>query len=193
MHIGIDLDNTVLDATSTHLHCYNQVSGLSLTPEDVDDFYLYRMFGWEEAESEAIYHQHGHDIHWNSTPYPMAAEILRQLFQEHRISFITSRPLRFREVTMAWLNRHNIPYHTLTMTVNKLEACVEANVDVMIDDGPHYAEQFALADRPLILYEQPYNRAVAHNLIYRASNWTDVKRHLDSLAEQFQRSETLRC
>ncbi|MFK7696649.1 5' nucleotidase, NT5C type [Paenibacillus sp. HJGM_3] len=79
------------------------------------------------------------------------------------------------------------------MTVTKLEACVEANVDVMIDDGPHYAEQFALADRPLILYEQPYNRAVAHDLIYRASNWTDVKNHLDSLAEQFQRRETLRC
>ena len=32
MHIGVDLDNTILDATSTHLHYYNQVSGLSFTP-----------------------------------------------------------------------------------------------------------------------------------------------------------------
>ncbi len=60
MHIGIDLDNTILDATIAHLHYYNQASGLSLTPDDVDDFYLYRLYGWDKAERErdAIYNKY---------------------------------------------------------------------------------------------------------------------------------------
>ncbi|GAA3406247.1 hypothetical protein GCM10020370_32520 [Paenibacillus hodogayensis] len=50
MHIGVDLDNTVLDATSSYLHYYNKASGLFLTPDDVNDFYLYRLYGWERTE-----------------------------------------------------------------------------------------------------------------------------------------------
>ncbi len=67
MHIGVDLDNTILDATSAHLQYYNTASGLSFTPEDVND------------------------IHWNSSPFPMAVEILQQLFNKHKISIITAR------------------------------------------------------------------------------------------------------
>lgn len=35
MHIGIDLDNTILDATSSHLHYFNIASGQYKTPNDV--------------------------------------------------------------------------------------------------------------------------------------------------------------
>ena len=41
MHIGLDLDNTVLDATSACLHYYNKVSGFAtITHENAHDFYL---------------------------------------------------------------------------------------------------------------------------------------------------------
>ncbi|MGO4375054.1 5' nucleotidase, NT5C type [Paenibacillus sp. 2TAB19] len=176
MHIGIDLDNTVLDATSSHLHYYNQASGLSLTAEDVNDFYLYRMYGWDEAKRDAVYYQYGHDIHWNSSPLPMAAEILRELFQSHRISVITARPLHFMDVTARWLEHYDIPYHKLTLTEDKLQHCIDTHVDVLIDDGPHYVTQFAEAGRPVILYNQPYNLSVAHDSVYRAADWAEVKR-----------------
>jgi hypothetical protein len=45
IHIGIDLDNTILDATTTHLHYFNIASGLTKTPDDVNDFYMYRFMG----------------------------------------------------------------------------------------------------------------------------------------------------
>ncbi|WP_256760415.1 hypothetical protein [Cohnella sp. WQ 127256] len=54
MHIGVDIDNTILDATSAHLKYYNKVSGLSFTPDDVNDFYIYRLYGWDKAERDAI-------------------------------------------------------------------------------------------------------------------------------------------
>ncbi|WP_165972288.1 5' nucleotidase, NT5C type [Paenibacillus piri] len=188
MHIGVDLDNTVLDATSTHLQYYNKVSGLSLTPDDVNDFYLYRLYGWDETERAAVYHKYGHDIHWNSSPLPMAVEILQQLYNHHRISIITARPLLFRDVTVEWLKLYNINYHNISLIENKLQECINLNVDVLIDDGPHYAEEFALANRPVILYEQPYNLSVTNDLVYRASNWIEVKKHIDYLESQSNRS-----
>lgn len=179
MHIGVDLDNTILDATAAHLRYYNMASGLSLTPDDVNDFYLYRLYGWDKAEADAIYHQYGHDIHWNSTPLPMAVEILRELFGQHQVSIITARPLRFRDVTIDWLNHHRIDYHNIVFTDNKLQECINSKVDVLIDDGPHYAEEFALENRPVILLEQPYNVSVTSDLVYRASDWFDVIKHID--------------
>ena len=183
MHIGVDLDNTILDATSAHLHYYNQVSGLSFTPDDVNDFYLYRLYGWDKAERDAIYNKYGHDIHWNSSPLPMAVEILQQLYNQHQISIITARPLLFRDVTMEWLKHHKINYHNITLVENKLQACIHSKVDVLIDDGPHYAEEFALANKPVILYEQPYNLSVANEFVYRASNWIEVKKHIQYLEQ----------
>ena len=78
----------------------------------------------------------------------MAVEILQQLFNQHQISIITARPLLFRDVTIEWLKHHKINYHNITLIENKLQACIHSKVDVLIDDGPHYAEEFALANKP---------------------------------------------
>ena len=181
MHIGIDLDNTVLDATSAHLHYYNRVSGLSLTPGDVTDFYIYRLYGWDDEKRDSVYREYGHEIHWNSPPLPMVSSIVRELSARHRISIITARPTLFRDVTVKWLEAHNIHYHSIAFTEDKLGQCIDSKVDVLIDDAPHYAEQFALVNRPVILYEQPYNLHVTNELVYRASNWPQVKQHVDHL------------
>lgn len=183
MHIGIDLDNTVLDATTPHLHYYNLASGLDLTADDVDNFYLYKMYGWNQEEREAVYNRYGRDIHWQSAPLPDAVSVLQQLYREYRLSVITARPLQFRDVTLEWLAHHGIAYHDIAFVEDKLRQCAESKVDVLIDDGPHYAVQFVNARKPVILMEQPYNRSVpSHDLLFRAAGWTDVQKHLAAVA-----------
>ena len=76
LHIGVDLDNTVLDATSSHLKYYNIASGLRIAPGDVHDFYLYRLYGWNKSEADAVYQKYGQQIHWESEPHPKAVDIL---------------------------------------------------------------------------------------------------------------------
>lgn len=173
------MDNTILDATTAHLQYYNKASGLSFTPKDVNDFYLYRLYGWNEAEREEIYYKYGHDIHWNSSPFPNAVEVLQKLFQRHKVSIITARPLLFRNVSIEWLKLHKIDYDHIVFTEDKLQECVNLQVDILIDDGPHYAEEFALRNRPVILFEQPYNLSVTNDFVYRAANWLEVKKHID--------------
>lgn len=181
MHIGIDLDNTLLDATSSHLKYYNIASGLMLTPDDVNDFYLYRLYGWNKSEADIVYDKYGYQIHWDSEPFPMAVDIMNELYGEHRVSIITSRPVHFREVTEEWLSRYEIYYHRIVFTDDKFRECLRSNVDVLIDDGPHYAEEFAHDDKPLILFEQPYNSFFSANSVYHASNWLEVKKCINQL------------
>lgn len=181
MHIGVDLDNTLLDATTAHLQYYNKASGLTLTHEDVNDFYLYKMYGWDKTESDVIYHKHGHDIHWNSSPYPQAIQTLASLFKHNTISIVTARPTQFRDVTVKWLEYHSVQYNNIVFIEDKLKECLKLQVEVMIDDGPHYAEEFAQRGMPVILYEQPYNRFIKHEFVYRAVDWSEVKAHIDYL------------
>jgi uncharacterized HAD superfamily protein len=178
MHLGIDLDNTILDATSAHLHYYNMVSAQKFSPEDVTDFYIYRIYGWDNAERDRVYHLYGHDIHWNSSPLPMAIEELQLLYNYHTISFITARPHIFSNITLDWLKHHNIRYHNIIFTEDKLRECNKLHVDLLIDDAPHYAEEFSRLNKPVILYDQPYNRNVNNEFVFRANNWTEVVKHI---------------
>lgn len=186
MHIGVDLDNTILDATTSHLHYYNKASGRSLTYDDVNDFYLYRLYGWNETEMEVVYNKYGHDIHWDSLPLPMAVEVLNSLSKSHKVSIITARPLQFRDVTIEWLTLHQIKYNDIVFTENKLQECINSKVDVMIDDGPHYAEEFSRLNRSVILYTQPYNLSVLSNYVYRATNWNEVQNHINDIEQSLQ-------
>lgn len=181
MHIGVDLDNTVLDATSSYLHFYNKASGLSYTPKDVNDFYFYRLYGWDNAEREKVYRLYGREIHWNSSPFPMAVEVLQELSLSHKISIITARPLLFRDITIEWLNHHGIRYDNIVFTENKLQECIDSGVNLLIDDAPHYAREFADKNIPVILFEQPYNTSMSHDMVYRASSWFEVSRRISDL------------
>jgi hypothetical protein len=181
LRIGVDLDNTILDATSSHLHYYNLASGLSLTADDVNDFYIYRLYGWSPEERDKVFRQYGHDIHWNSLPYPLAIESIGEITQNHHVTFITARPEKFRTVTIDWLERYKFKYHDITFTENKLQACIDLKIDVLIDDAPHYAEEFTHQNIRVILYDQPYNRHIAHDIVYRATNWNEVKLHLKNI------------
>lgn len=181
LHIGIDLDNTILDATTAHLYYYNQASGLSFTPNDVNDFNISRLYGWNKSERDEIYQKYGHDIHWNSSPFPNAIEVLHELFIHHQISIITARPEVFREVTIKWLEHHGIKYHNINFTEEKLNECLKSKIDVLIDDAPHYANELSIRNIPVILFDQPYNNTVASDLVHRANSWLEIKRLIHKL------------
>ena len=180
MHIGVDLDNTLVDATTAHLVVYNRVSGQTKTTADVDDFHLWRLYGWTAEQAWAVYTRHGHEIHAQSDPMPGAVPVMQCWYEQHQISIITARPA-FHEITRAWLARYKVPYHALVFTQDKYAHCASHAVDVLIEDGPHYAEEFARHDRPIVLLDHPYNRRVTGGWIYRARDWREVSHHIEAL------------
>ncbi len=167
-----------MDATTAHLHYFNVASGLTKTADDVDDFYMYRLYGWSREERDQIFAKYGVDIHRESLPYPNALQNLEEMYRRHKVSFITARPEFCQDVTVEWFKYYNVNYHHLSFTEDKLAECQALGIDVLIDDAPHYAEQFVQSNQPFILYDQPYNRHIHHELIYRARNWMEVMQHI---------------
>ena len=52
----------------------------------------------------------------STLPYPDALKIINKWFEEgHIITFFTSRTEEHREITEAWLRKHNFKYHQLLM------------------------------------------------------------------------------
>jgi uncharacterized HAD superfamily protein len=189
INIVVDLDNTLLDATTPHLKYYNQVSGRNFTEADVNDFYLYRLYDWDQEEREKIYYQFGYNIHWESIPYSMAIDTLNQLSRQHQVSIMTARPMKFHQVTVEWLEHHKVSYHNIVFTENKFQECTNLEADVLIDDAPHYAIEFSQNYRPVILFQQPYNSFINRDYIYRATNWLEVRTHVEHLEKLLKNKE----
>jgi 5'-nucleotidase len=70
--------------------------------------------------------------------------------------------------TVAWLDANNIPYRDLCFLGRKPE--VEA--DLYIDDAPHNVEALRGNGNDVLVFEQPYNHAVADP---RVRTWAEVE------------------
>jgi len=70
--------------------------------------------------------------------------------------------------TVAWLDRHRIPYRDLCFVGAKREV----GADAYIDDGPHNVESLRAVGRDVIVFDQPYNRHLGGP---RAATWNEVE------------------
>ncbi len=105
-----------------------------------------------------------------------AAESLRSLSDAGvRIRIITHRLLRsgfHRQVvadTVGWLDAHDIPYWDLCFVADK----TAVGCDLLVDDAPHNVAALVAAGRPVIIFDQPYNRDIPGP---RATSWSQVER-----------------
>ena|GEM_PF-2796380 len=174
IHIVIDIDNTLLDGTTTHLKYCNLVSGKQIKKEQVTQFYIYHYYDWTIDDFNAVYDQYGMQMHDESLPLEDAIEMIQLLKQKHTITFMTARPEKYRAVTEAWMQRHQVPYDELIMTEGKLDAFLAIQGDVLIDDSPMYAEQFIKHELSMILVDYPYNGHLEGKHIHRAKNWKEI-------------------
>ena len=70
--------------------------------------------------------------------------------------------------TVSWLDANGIPYRDLCFLGRKPE--VEA--DLYVDDAPHNVEALRAAGNDVVVFDQPYNSAVAGP---RARSWAEVE------------------
>lgn len=70
--------------------------------------------------------------------------------------------------TVEWLDANRIPYRDLCF----LGAKPEAQADAYVEDAPHNVEALRVSGNVVIVFDQPYNRALDAP---RASNWSEVE------------------
>jgi 5'(3')-deoxyribonucleotidase len=176
--LGVDLDGVCGD----HTEAFRRVVAAEL---DVDPAALGPQTSWDFAEWGLAgddflrLHRKGvleHHMFAEMPPVPGAAEALWRLSDAgiwirlitHRLYASWGHATAVAD-TVAWLDRHGIPYRDLCFLGHKPQ--VEA--DAYVDDAPHNIVELRATGTPAIVYDQPYNQELAGP---RARDWEDVER-----------------
>ena len=188
--LDLDLDGVCADYRGAIADYLARTRGLDPRTFGTNDSYnFYTAPGWpirNNAEYLAV-HRAAEAEHLYATmrPIPGAPEALRRLAAEHvYIRIVTHRLFvsgQHRAVvsdTAAWLDANGIPYMSLCFT--GLKDSIGATVH--IDDSPGNVAVLRAAGQHVVIFDQPYNRAVPGP---RMLDWSDAA--VDSLLEWFER------
>ena len=193
MKIGIDIDNTITYTTEMIMNFakdFGRQRGLN-TVGDPRFYYLDEALGWDRKTADEFFDQFLPEIYHNIRPKEGAAEVMQELKKDHELILITSRNRRFynvEQVTADWLSRNDIVYDKLILNTtdnmhffNKLQVCVDHNVQVMIEDHHELIKEISPV-LPVIVFDYPYNRHLANDNIIRVNSWGEIKPWIDDLS-----------
>ncbi len=190
MNIGVDVDGVLLD-TPSFLQEYGR-RFFHRAPVRVDACGIREMYGVNDLQVFFF------GLRWflpfycrKYPPYPEAAQVYEDLRKEgHDIYQITARSAATskhflgylsRKFLIQWLQINHFFYHVLILCdeadapMQKLDHCLENNVDVMIDDNPTTAQLLADHGIQVLLYDAPYNQTLQGEGITRVKNWNEIE------------------
>ncbi|PKM76272.1 MAG: hypothetical protein CVU90_13585 [Firmicutes bacterium HGW-Firmicutes-15] len=193
MNIGIDIDNTITNTREIildYVRIFDQENCLK-TKVDLSQYSLEESLMWDAKLIKRFLSTYLEDIYASVRPKPHAIEVITDLHQCHSIILITSRnqrDLSITESTLEWLSRYQLSYDKLVMNntenmhhFSKLAACLENDIDVMIED--HHDLSLELSEKiPVLMFDYPYNAHLNVNNITRVNNWLEVKEIIQGLS-----------
>lgn len=189
MHIGVDVDEVLAEFTTGFLEYHNQVYGTQLSLGHCTQPDLHRTLGetpdvtwqrmldyWETSAFDEIH------------PVDGSLEAIHFLKKYHALEVVSNRHSGLRKKTEAWLHKHYsdsfsaIHLNGTTSSLNissKLKVCEERNLDLLIEDLLHNAQQCATEGRTVYLLNKPWNQCshLPPNII-RVSHWEEIVRVL---------------
>lgn len=182
MRIGIDIDNVILETDEVLLEEFLKEDKNKRNKGIINkDLYLMSgMFDWSKEEIDEFLHINMENIAKNLKPKENAKYYIDKLLNEgHEIYLISNRSTKQYtnafETTTNNLKDNEINYTKLiiTETNDKSSACLENNIDVMIDDRP--SNCFKLIDKNIkcILFKSKYEKRVFDEFDV-INNWDEL-------------------
>lgn len=190
MNIGIDIDGVLVDI-GKFMHdkgtrFFQKKYNMKL--KNPDAYSMTEMFGCTLEQEKKFWKQYGIQYCALEPCMKDCAQIIRKLHDEgHRIYLITSRAFTAgsgmmsslaRMMLRSWLHRHRIVYDEIVYCTEeesafqKLSACKEHDIGLMIDDKP--SNLLALKGTvDALCYDSPWNRHLRDTVI-RVHNWREV-------------------
>jgi len=190
MNIGIDIDGVLTDIQGfNHRHAptfFKKKFGRKIVDESLYD--IRDIFKCPEEEYKAYWKKYLLVYAIFEPAQKDARKTVRKLHKDgHKIYIISKRVFTCRNdfpgrlmrfIVRNWLWRNGIYCDEILFCDNdvpdsKRKACLEKNIDVMIDDEPVNIEAIAPITK-VICYDTSYNRNSEGENIMRARNWDEV-------------------
>ena len=175
--LGIDLDGVVADYHSYLINDINRsnINGKTFTLEDWTDYSFSKAFKYpKDLQNIVDKHSLGGEFIYVE-PIEGAIDAIKELDIKNSIHIITGRTGKAKESSIAWLEKYNIPYDSITFTLNKARAAYILNCDLMIEDDAKQSMSIADAGIEVLLFNKPWNRQLENiPLIIRVNNWKEI-------------------
>lgn len=188
--IYVDMDDVLSASTLTFLRVLEQEFGKKYSFEDIIDFDLQKSFDLTRSEYEQFFKIiHQPDIIMNFEPVQDAVRILKKWEQDgYHIHVVTGRLTDTYSSSLAWLAKHEIPYHDFTMVDKYARKETDMNVAVSLDELSQMEFYFAVEDSlmmahflsthmdtPVALMDRPWNQSSSlDGRIVRCRSWRGV-------------------
>ena len=187
MNIGIDIDGVLTDMEREVTDYATKMcveEGLPIKV-DVTQYYETDSFNWTQEQSDRFWNKYLVPYVVESNARRYAKEIIKKLRQEeNKVYIITARdesgmPTEYygkmQQLTKEWLKKYEIEYDKLIFTKDKekLQRCIENNVDVMIEDSPSNIENISTKIN-VIKFDCQYNRNMEGKNIITAYSWYHI-------------------
>lgn len=184
MRIGIDIDGVLTDIEQWQLDYGGKFfSKFNKSVVNKDGYEMAEIFGVSDELD---------NLFWNEYLYEYVKEPSRKFSSEviknlkltgNEIYIITARYLtdrntedgqKMRQNVIDWLKQENIIYDKIIFAPeDKLQICLENNIDVMIEDKATNIEKISTR-LPVICFHVGYNKHCKNDNIYRVYNWYDI-------------------
>jgi uncharacterized HAD superfamily protein len=153
--IGVDVDGVIADQIDGVLPRVHEAFGLTLRVEDITHWRL--PIGDSDISKEIERAQQNQDYVLSMKLNDGARSMLKALYQDNRVVFITARSPEAKEWTQQWVYNHGLPYDEL---LDSKEAKKSVHgTDVLIDDYlGNLMEYLQNTKGVAILVDQPWNR-----------------------------------
>ena len=201
MNIGIDVDGVLTDIQSFNLkHAppffkakFNR-DVADIAANDICD-----VFGCGEDERYAYWKKYLLRNVILESARKDAKKIIRKLHADgHTIFIITKRVFTCQDDFMGklmrfllrnWLCRNGIKYHEIVFCDNdiadsKRTACIEKQIDIMIDDEPININAIAPIAKA-ICYDTTYNQDCEGENVFRAQDWDEVYEFINDITANY--------
>jgi uncharacterized HAD superfamily protein len=105
---------------------------------------------------------------------------IKKLKDNNKIYIITARKYDSSDDTIKWLKEKGIVYDDILFNAgNKGKACINNNIDIMIEDSPYNVYDLLKRNVKVLLYDRPYNQEFYEGkFLHRVKNWVEIYNYL---------------
>jgi hypothetical protein len=185
LNLCIDIDGTVTEPYYW-LERANKYFGRQVNPEDVTAYEIHKVLDIDEGDYNEFYDLYGKLLHKEAEARFGASEVIKKLYHNHNIHFVTAREEIMRDVSLEWLKDHQIPLDTISLLGSHYKAgkARELNSDIFIEDCYNNALQLSKAGFDVLLVDCSYNKGSLPHNVSRVKNWFEIMKFVEIRAQR---------
>lgn len=175
LNLCIDIDGTVTEPYY-FLARANEHFNTNAKPKDICSYKFADALKVSKEDYDNFYNLYAEIIHTEAKIRLDAKYALNKLAKNHNIHYVTARDKKYADITRQWLNKHNLPTHSLTLTGNadKRQNAKELNCNIFIEDSLDNALQLSGAGYEVLLIDCNYNKGALPDNVTRVYNWYQI-------------------